>query len=196
MCINLLRCAVTTHINIYIIYLSQMKNSLTPRFSLRICPFPTTNTFLQDTAPSTSFSLIHTVKGTSASASSAHGNLTVHYFLENGFNTVPPLIRLSPPFSLKVSFEYLSRTLASFFKTTIFFSYVCDSSFSLVQLLVLHMQVLCEVSPLDLLFSLRDSASMIQPTPNDSGSVSADPASKPVSFSWLPPRFQVSISNC
>lgn len=98
MCINLLRCAVTTHINIYIIYLSQMKNSLTPRFSLRICSFPTTNTFLQDTAPSTSFSLIHTVKGTSASASSAHGNLTVHYFLENGFNTVPPLIRLSPPF--------------------------------------------------------------------------------------------------
>lgn len=61
--------------------------------------------FLQDTARSPFFSLTHTAKGASATPSSAHGNLTVHRFLENGFSTVHPLIPQSP--------SYLRRCLSS-----------------------------------------------------------------------------------
>lgn len=100
---------------------SQMKNSLTPGFSLQIylkLRIPHKKyAFPQDTAPSTLFFLVNTAKDTYASPSSKHWNLTPHHFLEKGFNMVNPLDSSQSSFHL---WRFLLST-SSFFRMTIFY---------------------------------------------------------------------------
>lgn len=100
---------------------SQMKNSLTPGFSLQIylkLRIPHKKyAFPQDTAPSTLLFLVNTAKDTCASPSSKHWALTPHHFLEKGFNMVNPLDSSQSSFHL---WRFLLST-SSFFRMTIFY---------------------------------------------------------------------------
>lgn len=100
---------------------SQMKNSLTPGFSLQIylkLRLPHKKyAFPQDTAPSTLLFLVNTAKDTCASPSSKHWDLTPHHFLEKGFNMVNPLDSSQSSFHL---WRFLLST-SSFFRMTIFY---------------------------------------------------------------------------
>lgn len=162
---------MTIHVNIYTTYhcfpvtltltyiphtiVSQMKNSLTPGFSLQIylkLRIPHKKyAFPQDTVPSTLFFLVNTAKDTYVSSSSKHWDLTPHHFLEKGFNMVNPLDSSQSSFHL---WRFLLST-SSFFRMTIFYFFHTSMIifFLLVQLLVLQMQVLYEVSSLDFFLS-------------------------------------------